>query len=575
MSDQTLYEQSNVSQGTAEPFVQRQTVYVIDQNNGSYSGQIQADTASLSNSGKYAAYSEAYFEVPLVLRLTAKSANAKTVGMRALEPSFALGLKSGYHNIFHSYSVEYNNRTVVSLTPFSNIYTTFRMLTKLSQDDLVKYGSLIGFFPDSTVSVRYEGGLGASPFGHGSLNNRNITQLAPTVADWASVVNGGYNEGFFKRQLTTTATNPAVAPTSALFSTAAAGAIGYNYFLNGSVANNIDSKWWFVLATVRLKDITDFFQKLPLVKGAFIKFQLNTNTAIHQIRVSVAGGVCTDVSCLQNNIVGGSSPLLLSNGNQSGNGFNPIVAECIGIGAGDYDFEIALSIARDTTYNLQHPTLQALRVYVPLYTFSPSVEQQYLSLNKSKKIVYRDIYQYQVDVSTSGGQGQFNQLITNGIVGIKSVIIVPFIGASSNACGVGGAAPTVPFGSPFASEPSTTSPYIALSNFNLALSGVNIYTLNELYDFSNFQDELSKANSVMGGIVDGLSSGLIGFNEFQTNYRYMYIDCSRRLSAEDFVAKSVQITGTVYAQQPNVSLYVFIEQEKEITIDLETGALIG
>jgi len=47
------------------------------------------------------------------------------------------------------------------------------------------------------------------------------------------------------------------------------------------------------------------------------------------------------------------------------------------------------------------------------------------------------------------------------------------------------------------------------------------------------------------------------------------------LSAEDFVAKSVQITGTVYAQQPNISLYVFIEQEKEITIDLETGALIS
>lgn len=575
MSDQTLYEQSNVSQGTTEPFVQRQTVYVIDQNNGSYSGQIQVDTASLSNSGKYASYSEAYFEVPLVLRLTAKSANAQIAAIQALEPSFALGLKSGFHNIFHSYSVEYNNRNVVSLTPFSNIYTTFRLLTKLSQDDVVKYGSLIGLFPDTATSVRYQG-VGASPFGHGSINNRNITQAAATVADWGSVVSGGYNEGFFKRQLTTTATNPAAAPTSAFFSTAAATAIGYNYFLKGSVANNVDSKWWFVLATIRLKDITDFFAKLPLVKGAFIKFQLNTNTAIHQIRVSVAGGVCTDVSCTQNNIVGGSTPLLLANGNQAGNGFNPIVAECITAGAGDYDFEIALSIARDTTYNVQHPTLQALRCYVPLYTFNPTTESQYLSLNKSKKVVYRDIYQYQVDVSTSGGgSGQFNQLLTNGIVGIKSVIIVPFIGSSSNATGVGGLAPIVPFGSPFASEPSTTSPYIALSNFNLAISGVNVYTLNELYDFSNFKDELSQANSVMGGIVDGLSSGLIGFNEFQTAYRYMYIDCSRRLPAEDFVAKSVQITGTVYAQQPNISLYCFIEQEKEVVVDLETGALIG
>jgi hypothetical protein len=46
MADNLLFEQSNESQLTTEPFISRQVVYVVDQNNGSYNGQIQLDTSS-------------------------------------------------------------------------------------------------------------------------------------------------------------------------------------------------------------------------------------------------------------------------------------------------------------------------------------------------------------------------------------------------------------------------------------------------------------------------------------------------------------------------------------------------
>lgn len=115
MADQYLFELSQESQMTSEPFVSRQLVYVIDQNNGAYNGQIQLDTSALSNSGKYASYSEAYFEIPIVMRLTATSANAQDITVQGLENSFAAGLKNGYHQLIHSISVEYNNTSVVNV----------------------------------------------------------------------------------------------------------------------------------------------------------------------------------------------------------------------------------------------------------------------------------------------------------------------------------------------------------------------------------------------------------------------------------------------------------------------------
>lgn len=220
---------------------------------------------------------------------------------------------------------------------------------------------------------------------------------------------------------------------------------------------------------------------------------------------------------------------------------------------------------------------------------NPTMEEQYLSLNRTKKIVYRDIYQYQTDVN---GGANFNVLLTNGIPNPKFVIIIGMIrGASSTTitAGVGASsgnitgytataganAPTVAIGcptwqSPFASEPATTSPLVALRDFNIQIAGQNMFIQNQLYDFEQFTNELQSVNAINGGLVTGLTSGLISETDFQYMYRYYICDVSRRLPAEDRVPKSVQILGTNMSQQP-ITLYTFIEMEKEIEVDLITG----
>jgi hypothetical protein len=60
---------------------------------------------ALSNSGKYASYSEGYLVVPLVVALY-PSADDSSNTFNDAAANWALGLKNGYHQILHSFSVE-------------------------------------------------------------------------------------------------------------------------------------------------------------------------------------------------------------------------------------------------------------------------------------------------------------------------------------------------------------------------------------------------------------------------------------------------------------------------------------
>ena len=86
-----------------------------------------------------------------------------------------------------------------------------------------------------------------------------------------------------------------------------------------------------------------------------------------------------------------------------------------------------------------------------------------------------------------------------------------------------------------------------------------------------------------GSLTTSLASGLIGKEDFEFLYRYYYGNVSRSLPSEDGVAKSIQILGTisppttnaVLTAVPNVNFMVFVEFEREITIDVRTGARIA
>lgn len=617
MADQLLFESSNDSQITSEPFISRQVVYVIDQNNGNYSGQIQLDTSSLSNSGKYGSYSEAYLQCPLVLTLRGNATGA--VNPFNVDAPFAVGLKNGFHHLIHSVSVEYNNTNVVQLTPYTNFEVSYKMMTSFSKDDVKKIGPTIGFYPDSSTSYDYvatNANMANVRKGKGVLNNRNATTLTATTAvtltntSGGPVAQGGFplvavndtavygansgmtptastsgvagpvttwanyqvtkpNEGFIARQETTSF--QFAAPSTSFMSQASGGSIGKDYYERDGTDH-----FWYILATIRLKDMHDFFDKMPLVKGAYLRFIINVNTCRHTLSFDKITGPPATVNMSQSSATitaSGSSPILVASG-EANQGMAPIIGNILLAAENVYTADVALDIGRSSlnTQKTGYPWGSQTRLYVPIYTMNPVSEEQYLSLNRTKKIVYRDIYQYRTDVDANL---TFNALLTNGIPNPKTVICIPFIRGTANSLGAGAnAIPTDPFLSPFASEPATTSPLIAFKDFNIQLAGVNMFVQNELYDFEQFQNELSSQNAINGGLVDGLTSGLISKTDFQHMYRYYICDVSRRLAAEDAVPKSVQIIGKSECALP-ISIFTFIEYERTVTISLETGQLMS
>jgi hypothetical protein len=212
------------------------------------------------------------------------------------------------------------------------------------------------------------------------------------------------------------------------------------------------------------------------------------------------------------------------------------------------------------------PLAQSVYLYVPAYTFNPVFESAYVS-NAVRRIEYTDIYQYQV-LNVAGG-ATFNNLITNGIAGIKSVLVIPFhsaVAATNNTIS--------PLQSAF--DPAgggTTSPLVFLNSFNCVISGQNSLYNSQRYDYENFLNQLNGQNGVNGSQIDGMSSGLISQFDFENSYNYYYVNVERCLPMEKGVSKSVNIIGqnmSVFA----VDLYVFISYGVSVSLNLFTGSRV-
>jgi hypothetical protein len=197
---------------------------------------------------------------------------------------------------------------------------------------------------------------------------------------------------------------------------------------------------------------------------------------------------------------------------------------------------------------------------------SPSAEQTYLSQHKSKTITYTDFYQFKIPSITTGST--ISQLLTNGIINPRSIVIYPVINSTSNVNSVS------PIASVFASEPGTTSPLAVIQDFNIQLAGVNMFMINETYEWQQFLDELQAPHSLNGGLVTGLTSGLITEWDWTNNQHWYVCNLARRLSAEDSIPKSVLVLGKNLTEL-TMDYYAFIECERSVTVSLVDGQLLA
>jgi len=565
--DNLVFEESISSEVSQSEFISKKWLYVNDINNGNYSSQIIIDSTPLANAGGYVNWSEGYIAMPLVVVLSGPAGS--TIGTNNVNlASHSWAFKSGFWHMINSMSVEFNNQNIVQQTPFLNVFRSFKALTSFSEDDL-KEGPTIGFSPDTAGSWAYTATENAD--GDGLTNNRQVPRMLVANSyvgtafandtNPSNTANIGskyaYNKGFAERceWYGYTPSDTSRGQEAVMGDTACSDVFRARRLPDTTTGLSATKAGWSVIAKLRLKDLAHYFEKCPLLKGSTMRFLINTNQTTTNFTTAVVAGppVSITYSAITINSQGLTNPLQLSSG-AIGNG-------CSTLAAGAYS--LSVSIYRDSVNNVS-PTTIPVRLYAPVYKMNPIAEQRYLSLAPTKRIEYCDIFQYQFSGIPAGQS--FNFLVSNGIPNIKSVLVVPFLSATGNSTDYNTLL------SPFSTSGATPDP-IPLTNFNILISGVNLFLNNQLYDYEQFNQELKSSNQLNGSLTTGLASGLISEDDFSRGMRYYYGNASRVLPSEEGVSRSVQILGK-NSSLKDINLMVFIEFGKSMTVDISTGARI-
>lgn len=572
MSDQVVYDMASQSESEPNIFVKKDWISILDNQNGNYSSnQAVIDTSQLSNSNKWINYREAYLVMPLTLCLATTTASNTFNPTAANSVDYGVGLKNSYFSMIHSLSVDLAGTTICQQTPFQSLWNNFKLLTTLSYQDLLTLGPSIGFYPDNSSSWNYS--TAATAYGSIGVSNNVNNYVAPILTGAANSLEVS-NTGMYQRQrswnfnvagLSSVAiTGPPAFAAGSAFS-ALISQTSLNTIYKSNIIKVAAGIWQCqIVATIMLRHLHSFFDKLPLVKGCFMKLTLNLNNSVCAFN-STTARVLSQTQASSSFPLGGVNPLLISSA-ITGSG---MAALQVGV-ATDYVASICVgATALDATARTAGSTtgfLVNMSLVAPCYTFNPQYEQAYLA-NVVRKVDYTDIYQYQVlNVPSNASGGSFNNLITNGISGIRSVLVSVFhspVTAVNNGIS--------PLQSAF--DPAgggTTSPLTFLNNFNVVISGQNALYNSQRYTYEEFLNQLIGCNGVNGSQVDGLSSGLISQYDFESCYNYYYVNVERCLPVERGVSKSVNIMGQNMSAFA-VDLYVFVEYSVGLQINIITG----
>jgi hypothetical protein len=574
-ADSLVFDMSSQSEGSPSIFVRKDWLSLLDNQNQSYvGGQSILDTSQLANSNKYMNYREAYITAPLLLTMT-ETTGAFQPATAATSADYAIGLKNWYGSIIHSFTLDYNGTTIIQQTPYAGLWNTFKLITSLSLNDIKTQGPTIGFYPDVSTSFSYQ--ATAATAGVGVCNN-NTAGAFPVVQGAFNPMTS-YNEGLMRRQQ---AWNFDPAGLSGGSGATFGSLLGVQTSGINSACNQLWKSYIFnkvngtapqgqaatagiwqvaITAQIYLKHLHSFFERVPLLKGVFMKLTFNINQST--VSFTTNNGVITLGSV--------NSPL---------GGVNPIMIASAAAGSGSQaafpngSYTVSLAVGNRCINSAQtsltpapsgSPLSGSVILNVPAYSFSPVFESSYLSA-PIKKIVYTDIYQYAIINQISPGQ-TFNNLITNGIANIKSVLVLPFYQAASN----GGIDPILSPFDPAGGGP--TSPLCLFTQFNVQISGQNAIYNTERYSYEQWLNQLYGQNSVNGGMTDGLCSSLISQQDFEMEYCYYYVNCARMLPVEEAVPKSVNLLGTNMSSKA-INLYIFIEYGIEVSVDVLTGARV-
>ena len=515
----------------------KEVLWIPSENNGSFNGQIVFNCSSLQNSSRWLSYGEATMLIPFVIQAKASGDYTDDIGggiKRINENS--VFLKDGFHSLIDSISVELNQKTLVQIQSFTNMHTQFKFLTRSSAEDLLKNGASTGFFGDGT----------------GMTYNVNS-------------VNGvGYiNNTTMNRRIATTAFDPTTSANTFILGPSTADIIsdGIGYYTNDVGAGAARYYTWVAIAQIKLRDVCDLFDKMPLCKVSDLRITVNYNSCAYTIignaaDTPTAGQVAGRVTIQSYTQLSGKS--------------NPTMVQFTHP-ADTTTFTVQCGVMKSGLTGAGAPVLPLndCRLYVPSYKIADNVSMAMIQSFPNTRVEYNDIYSFQFGVAA--GQ-PFTTTLTTGIVNPKYLVCLVFSDTSSVAETTGALKIGVQdWNNPYSSAGGTTS-NINIKEFNCLVGGVNVLQQNARYSWEMFNEEVAKINALNGNNTMGLTSGVLSYDSYQKVYSMYVVDLSRREASNDNTLKSVVVTGVNPARGP-ITIVAFIGYQRVVSFDTATGTL--
>lgn len=567
-ADQLLIDLS-ADQERATPFANQGWNYLLDQSGGGNysSGMTTMDTSSLANNAGYLDPKSLTAAIPGSIRIKSSAAAALS------SAPFALGLKNWYGQLIHYFTADLNSTNIIQQTPYLNVYQHFKLMSTLSWDDVRKDGSLTGFWPDSSFSWNIRAAVADTEVGIGIVNNTDYTApttLAATAAAQDPVTG---NEGFFNRQSWICYDGATAVSTTGNARLYAANETSLNQIMKSRITTLSTTEIIYrFIAIIPLYQLNSLFSDLPLMKGAFFRFQfqfnqvnMSTTSATAGSGNLVAAGDDWPTVTVTNPFGGASNPVMLAS-RAASNGANAITTAGVDAVTFTMELRIGSSPWSDGVANAG-PAFQQCRLYYRMITMSPADEAAYVS-SAIHRVRYNDLYQY--TLSNVAASQNVTQLLWNAVARPRELLMVPM--AASQTIG----AVTNPHGllTPFDSSPATTCPMAHVTNLQVNLSGTAIYPVPITYGFSEFLQEIRKTG-VNYGLTPGMCSGLIGYEAFMNNYCYVYVNLDGYcLPSMDNIAKSVAVSFTSQSGLTTDWL-CFCAHERELEINVLSGAIVS
>lgn len=554
--DVQRYDETAEQTDLSTPMIEKQVVW---QNSveSQYNGYITWNLSQMNSAGSYLDFKNAYLQIPYVISVRSSGDFTTANAMSA----YMLGLKNGTHQLVNNITVTYNSVKVVESQDYINQFVSYKLMTELNETDLKKLRGTICFYPDDGQCARYNA-TGSITSGQGILNNICNPDDLIDGTNWTGST--PTNTGHFYRMEENTSYYLNKTNLGAITTNAQITETGTNYFTNDGGAGAARIYTFYIVATIRLRDLCDFFEKMPLISGPLLQIVVNYNSCDWTERYVIGAGAFvsrTITSYTQTS--GNCNPVLVSSG-ATDEPNNQLIARAIAIGNGNYDFTFSTGINRNSLVN-GHTLLNVARIYIPTFKMNSDAESALVNTAPTRTIMYNDLRMYSFVVNSNTN---FSQLISGGVSNLQKLVIVP----QYNRVGIANF-PVNTWQSPYCSAPATSANYGQVTNFQVLLGGKTILNESSYYGWSQFLDEVYTDGSDTGNQIKGQEVGLLNKNQWESGYRYLVVDLERRVKSSDQSSLSIQINGknnTAY----EMTLFCYFVFKRDLTVSIANGAIV-